>query len=57
MTAPWAAIVVSVVIALAASAVYMLREGRREGKLDACLEQLTRIAADHEARLRALEKP
>ena len=56
MSAPWAAVTVSVIMALAAVAVFLLREGRREGKLDSCLEQLTRIAADHEDRIRALEK-
>jgi hypothetical protein len=31
------------------------RGGRRDGKIDAVLEQLTDIAKDHEARLRAIE--
>jgi hypothetical protein len=56
MTAEWAAVVISAITALAAVAVAVLREGRREGKLDACLEQLTEIVRDHEERIRALER-
>jgi hypothetical protein len=57
VSAAWAAVVVSVVIAAAALARELLRRGERDGKIDACLDQLTQIAADHENRLRLLEMP
>ncbi len=55
MSAAWAAVAVSVIVMLGALGRELLVRGSRDGKIDACLEQLTRIAADHESRLRILE--
>lgn len=55
MNPAWAAVIVSVVLALGAVGRELLIRGNRDGKIDACLEQLTKIAADHESRLRVLE--
>lgn len=55
MSAAWAAVLVSVVLGLAALGRELLVRGQRDGKLDACLEQLTRISEDHEHRIRVIE--
>jgi hypothetical protein len=57
VSAAWAAVVVSVVVAAAALARELLKRGERDGKIDACLDQLTQITRDHETRLRLLEAP
>lgn len=56
MTAEWASVMVAAIVAVTLMAGWMLREGRREGKLDAILERLTQMAEDHENRLRLLER-
>lgn len=56
MSASWVTVLVALVVALGGAAAWLLREGRREGKLDAILERLTDIATDHEQRMRQLEK-
>lgn len=55
MSASWAAVLVSVVLALAALGREVLNSGQRNGKLDQCLGQLTEIVKDHESRIRVLE--
>lgn len=56
MSASWASVIVAAVVAAAMLAGFLLREGRRTGKLDALLERLTVITEDHEARIRTLER-
>ena len=56
MSALWAAVLVSAAAAVIALIRELLARGERDGKLDACVELLTRITADHEERLRLLEK-
>jgi hypothetical protein len=56
MSASWAAVIVAVVVAAAGLVAFLLREGQREGKLDAVLERLSLITADHENRIRDLER-
>lgn len=61
MTAEWAAVIVPAVLVVAGSVLAAVRLayargagiGRREGKIDDAIEMLTKIAGDHEARLRA----
>lgn len=48
----WVAIVALAVAAAGPAAVTLRGSGRREGKLDAAIVQLTQITSDHEARLR-----
>lgn len=48
MSASWAAVLVSVIIAGAALARELLHRGERDGKIDAILAQLTAITGDHE---------
>jgi hypothetical protein len=55
VSASWAAVMVSVVLALAAIGRELLARGARDGKIDKCMEQLTKIAEDHEGRIRLLE--
>ena len=54
MTAWLAALVPAAALAGAACGA-IWRGGRRDGKIDAVLEQLTKIAQDHETRLRLVE--
>lgn len=56
MNAAWAAVLISVVLALGAVGRELLKQGIRQGKIDAILERLVEIAADHEIRIRANEK-
>ena len=56
MSASWAAVLVGS-FALVSGALgtvigFLIRSARREGKIDAALETLTKIADDHESRLR-----
>jgi hypothetical protein len=55
MTASWAEAIVAAIVATASGAYALARMAWRRGKLDAILEQLTAIAADHEKRLREQE--
>lgn len=57
MSPAWAAVLVSVVVALGALGRELIHRGQRDGKIDAILAELTRIAADHETRIRLLEIP
>jgi len=57
VSAAWAAVLISLIVALGAVGRELVSRGRRDGKIDACLDQLTRIAADHETRIRLLEVP
>lgn len=52
MSAAWITALVPLLVALGAVAAWLISAGRREGKLDAALEMLTKIADDHEQRLR-----
>jgi hypothetical protein len=56
MTAAWLSAAVTALMALGAALGVIWRSGKRDGKLDALLEQLTRITDDHEWRLRQLER-
>ena len=53
--ASWAAVWISAGTALASVAGLVFRGGRRDGRVDAVLEQLARITGDHEKRIRGLE--
>ena len=53
--ATWAAVWISAGTALASVAGLVFRGGRRDGRVDAVLEQLARITGDHERRIRAVE--
>lgn len=48
----WIALAALAVAAFGPVASNLAAGGRRDGKIDAAIEQLTRITADHEARLR-----
>lgn len=48
----WIALGALAVAAVGPAAATLRGSGKREGKLDAAIEQLTGIAADHEDRLR-----
>lgn len=48
----WIALGALTVAALQPAVTALRSGGKREGKLDSAIEQLTRITADHEARLR-----
>lgn len=52
----WAAAAVSFAALAGTFAGSLWRGGRRDGKIDAVLDQLTRIVEDHEVRLRAVER-
>jgi hypothetical protein len=56
VTAAWAAVIVSVIMAAGAVIVAVLRSARHEGRLEAILEHLVDLTADHEARIRAWEQ-
>jgi hypothetical protein len=56
MTAAWALAFAALTTLLGGCIGSLWRGGRREGKVDAVLEQLTRITADHENRIRAQER-
>lgn len=55
MSAAWAGSIVAMVMCAITVGGLLYKSGRREGKVDELLEQLTDIAKDHEKRLRALE--
>lgn len=57
MNSAWAAVLVALFMMLLAIAGLVWRDGRRDGRLDAILEQLTKITGDHEDRIRAIEHP
>lgn len=57
MLAAWVTAGVAVVAMISTVIGAMWRGARRDGKIDAVLEQLTAIAGDHETRIRAIEKP
>lgn len=48
----WIAFGALVVAALGPAISTLTRNARRDGKIDAAIEQLTKITTDHEARLR-----
>lgn len=53
--AAWSAVLLSALLLAATLIGIVWRGGRRDGKLDAILDELRRIGADHEERIRALE--
>jgi hypothetical protein len=55
MTAAWAATWAAIGTIAGTSGGWLWRAGRREGKIDQILGQLTALAADHETRIRHLE--
>ena len=57
MSSAWAAVAVAGLMMMLAVAGLVWRDGRRDGRLDAILERLTEITADHESRLRVVERP
>lgn len=56
MDAAWAAVLVAALVfvfgAIGTIIGFLMRGARREGRVDAVLEQLAEITADHEKRLR-----
>lgn len=54
-SASWVAVWVSSGTALISVAGLVFRGGRRDGRVDAVLEQLANITGDHERRIRGLE--
>lgn len=54
--AAWAGVAVSALLALVAVLAVIQRAATRDGKIDAVLEQLTELTADHEDRIRYLER-
>jgi len=56
MSAGWISALVAIAMMLGTFAAILWRGGRRDGKIDAVLEELTKIAGDHETRLRAVER-
>lgn len=56
-SAAWLSALAAAVVCLIALAGIVWRDGRRDGKLDAILNQLTQLGQDHETRLRLLEHP
>jgi hypothetical protein len=57
MTAGWAGALVAIAVMAGTFAGILWRGGRRDGKIDAVLEELAKISVDHETRLRAVEHP
>ena len=55
MSPEWIAVAISGAGLLGILAGVLVRGGRRDGKIDAVLEQLTKIIEDHEGRIRVLE--
>jgi hypothetical protein len=53
VTAAWAGSIAAMIMSVGAIGGLLWRAGRRDGKVDAAIEQLTSIAKDHEERLRA----
>ena len=56
MNSGWAAALTAFAALIGTLAGVLIRSGRRDGKIDAVLEQLTRITQDHETRLRVVER-
>lgn len=56
MNPAWLAVAATIIIALFTGGAVLIRTGRHAGKLEAVLEQLASITADHEARIRAVEE-
>ncbi|MHB1877556.1 MAG: hypothetical protein ACYCPF_22205, partial [Streptosporangiaceae bacterium] len=54
--AAWSAVLLSALLLTATLIGVVWRGGRRDGKLDAILEELRRIGVDHEERIRKLEQ-
>ena len=55
MTSGWAGALIALAALVGGLGGALWRGGRRDGKIDAVLEQLGRIVEDHEARLRIIE--
>ena len=55
MTASWAAVVISAMVALLSVGGLVANFGRRDGKVDAILAGLVELTKDHEIRIRDLE--
>lgn len=55
MGAAWASVIIAACAFAGGALAASWRVGRREGKVDACLEHLTAIVGDHEVRLRTVE--
>jgi hypothetical protein len=53
VSAAWAGSVAAMVMCAGAVGGLLWRAGRRDGKVDQILEQLTKTAEDHEQRLRS----
>ena len=57
MSSQWTAVVIAGIVAVASVVGAALRIAFHDGQLNAILQQLTQISADHEIRIRDLEKP
>ena len=55
MNAAWAGVLATVALVAGGGLGAIWRGGRRDGKIDAILEHLTKMAEDHETRLRNVE--
>lgn len=55
MSAAWAAVAISGALAAGGIVRGLIARAARDGKLDEAVATLTKIAADHETRLRAVE--
>jgi hypothetical protein len=56
VSAAWAGVIAAFGMLAGVVAGGLWRGGRRDGKVDAVLEHLTAMAADHETRLRLVER-
>ncbi len=56
MTAAWAGSIVAMISCAGAISTLAWRGGRRDGELAEILRQPTQMTADHEARLRTIER-
>ncbi len=56
MNPAWIAVSATVIIALFTGGAVLIRTGRHAGRLEAVLEQLAKITADHEGRIRVVEE-
>ena len=56
MTAPWAGSIIATIMCAGSIATMVWRAGRRDGKVDQILEQLTAVAQDREQRIRDLQR-
>lgn len=55
LAATWAGVALTALLLAGTLLAVTWRGGRRDGKLDAILDELRRIGTDHEERIRALE--